>query len=86
MIDADGKINQNALKIRITDNYLEALSRIYNEVKVLGLPGGRGGSSVSESGNPLSAETLATAMVLSNHISGKSGGSGQLSSAEVQTL
>ena len=71
MIDADGKINQNALKIRITDNYLEALSRIYNEVKVLGLPGGRGGASVNESGNPLSAETLATAMVLSNHISGK---------------
>jgi len=40
MIDEDGQVNQNALKIRITDNYLEALGKIYSEVKVLGLPGG----------------------------------------------
>jgi len=29
MLDADGKPNQNALKIRITDAYLDALSKIY---------------------------------------------------------
>ena len=37
MIDENGNVNQNALKLRITDNYLETLSRIYSEVKIVGL-------------------------------------------------
>ena len=62
MIDDKGNINQNALKIRITDNYLETLSKIYKEVKIVGLPSGSG--AASDSSNPLSAENIATAMVM----------------------
>ena len=40
MIDENGKMNQNALKIRITENYLDTLGRIYNEVKIVSLPSG----------------------------------------------
>jgi len=38
MIDDDGATNKNALKIRITDAYLEALKKIYKEVRIVGLP------------------------------------------------
>ena len=62
MIDDNGNINQNALKIRITENYLDTLSKIYKEVKIVGLPSSSGTSS--DSSNPLSAENIATAMVM----------------------
>ena len=38
MIDDEGKTNKNALKIRITDAYLEALKKIYSQVQIVGLP------------------------------------------------
>ena len=62
MIDDNGNINQNALKIRITENYLDTLSKIYKEVKIVGLPSSSG--AASDSSNPLSAENIATAMVM----------------------
>ena len=68
MIDENGNVNQNALKLRITDNYLETLSRIYSEVKIVGLPES---NSSNDSSNPLSPENIATAMVLFKHITGK---------------
>lgn len=71
MIDENGKVNENALKIRITDNYIDTLSQIYKEVKIVGLPGSAGASSSSSAnGNAMSAETLATAMVMFNHVGG----------------
>ena len=62
MIDENGNINQNALRIRITENYLDTISKIYKEVKIVGLPSGTG--AVNDSSNPLSAENIATAMVM----------------------
>lgn len=64
MIDENGRMNQNALKIRITDNYLETLTKIYSEVKIVGLPSNSGSNGGSDSNNPLSAENIATAMVM----------------------
>jgi hypothetical protein len=40
MVDEFGQVNSNALKVRITESYLDALSKIYGEVKIVGLPGG----------------------------------------------
>ena len=61
MIDENGRMNQNALKIRITEQYLDTLGRIYSEAKIVGLPPSNGSS---DSNNPLSAENIATAMVM----------------------
>ena len=72
MINEEGKVNQNALRILITDKYLDTLSKIYKEVKIVGLPGSAASGS-SSNGNPLSAENLATAMVMYNHVGGKDG-------------
>ena len=69
MIDENGKMNQNALKIRITENYLDTLGRIYKEVKIVSLPSGN--SSQSDSSNPLSAENIATAMIMFKQVTGK---------------
>ena len=54
------------MKLRLTDTYLQTLNRVYKEVKLVGLP--RGGGSDASGG--MNAETLATAIVLSKHISG----------------
>ena len=81
MIDENGNVNQNALKLRITDNYLETLSRIYSEVKIVGLPE----PSASSDSNPLSAENIATAMVLFKQITGKDS-IGQMSAADIQGI
>lgn len=59
MIDEQGEVQANALKLRITDQYLEALDKIYNEVKLVGLP-----QSGSEGGQ---VDNLATALVLIKH-------------------
>ena len=82
MIDENGNVNQNALKLRITDNYLETLSRIYSEVKIVGLPEP---SASGDSSNPLSPENIATAMVLFKQITGKDN-IGQMSAADIQGI
>ena len=82
MIDENGNVNQNALKLRITDNYLETLSRIYSEVKIVGLPEP---SASGDSSNPLSPENIATAMVLFKQITGKDN-IGQMSASDIQGI
>ena len=82
MIDENGNVNQNALKLRITDNYLETLSRIYSEVKIVGLPEP---SASGDSSNPLSPENIATAMVLFKQITGKDK-IGQMSASDIQGI
>jgi len=72
MLDVNGKPNQNALKIRITDAYLDTLSQIYDKVKIVGIPGG---SQAGGNSNPLSAENIATAMVMFKQVNSGSGGS-----------
>ena len=62
-------MNRNALRLRLTDAYLDTLSKVYEEVKLVGLP--RSGASGSDSG--MNAEALATAIVLSNHVGGVGG-------------
>jgi len=79
MIDAQGNVNSNALKVRITESYLDALSKIYGEVKIVGLPGGQSEGG-ADSSNPLSVENIATAMVMYQHVIGGKGGTGPLSS------
>ena len=74
----DGSVNKNALRLRLTDAYLDTLKKVYQEVKLVGLPRSGGGSG-SEGG--MSAEALATAIVLSNHIGGTAGGSGSTGDA-----
>ena len=81
-MDENGNVNQNALKLRITDNYLETLSRIYSEVKIVGLPEP---SANGDSSNPLSAENIATAMVLFKQITGKDN-IGQMSAADIHGI
>ena len=86
MLDVSGQVNSNALKVRITEQYLETLSKIYKEVKLVGLPSG---SSSASSGNkdPLSAESIATAMVMFQHLGNSKGGPGSaLSSQELSSL
>ena len=68
MVDESGKMNVNALRIRITDSYVETLSRIYDEVKLVGIPAQASGAGSADSGNPLSTENLATAMVMLKHV------------------
>ena len=80
MIDDNGNINQNALKIRITENYLDTLSKIYKEVKIVGLPSNSGGAN--DSSNPLSAENIATAMVMFKQVTGKES-IGELSTSDI---
>ena len=70
LISDDGRVNANAMKLRLTDTYLETLNRVYSEVKLVGLP--KGGAAGDASGG-MNAETLATAIVLSKHISGGAG-------------
>ena len=70
MVDENGRMNQNALKIRITDVYLETLAKIYSEVKIVGLPSNSGNNGGSDSNNPLSAENIATAMVMFKQVTG----------------
>ena len=82
MIDENGNVNQNALKLRITDNYLETLSRIYSEVKIVGLPEP---SASGDSSNPLSPENIATAMVLFKQITGKDS-IGQMSASDIHGI
>ena len=72
MLTQDGSVNKNALRLRLTDAYLDTLKKVYQEVKLVGLPRSGGGSG-SDGG--MSAEALATAIVLSNHIGGTTGGS-----------
>lgn len=81
MIDENGEVNSNALKVRITEQYLDTLSKIYKEVKLVGLPAGSGSSG----DGPLSAENIATAMVMFQHVSQK-GGSGSISSQDLSHL
>lgn len=85
MIDEDGATNKNALKIRITDAYLEALKKIYKEVKIVGLP--CGGNQEASSSNALSPENMATAMVMYKQIIGGGQiGGGDMSSADISAL
>ena len=83
MLDADGKPNQNALKIRITDAYLDALSKIYEQVKIVGIPSNKQGGG--DSSNPMSAENIATAMVMFKQVSGSNGG-GDFSKTELSSM
>lgn len=62
-------MNRNALRLRLTDAYLDTLKKVYQTVKLVGLP--RSGSGGSDGG--MSAEALATAIVLSNHLGGATG-------------
>lgn len=81
MVDEKGRVNQNALKMRITDNYLDALTKIYKEVKIVGLPSSaKGGSSSSD---PLSAENIATALALFKHVTGKDLGTQELNAGDI---
>lgn len=84
MIDEHGKVNQNALQMKITDNYLDTISRVYKEVKIVGLPSSSGGGSGS--GDPLSAENIATALALYKHVTGKDLGNGELSAGDIHTI
>ena len=81
MIDENGNINQNALKIRITENYLDTISNIYKEVKIVGLPESNG----SDSSNPLSPENIATAMIMFKQVTGKES-IGDLSTSDIQNI
>ena len=63
MIDSEGHTNKNALKIRITDAYLEALKKIYGEVKIIGLPNSIESTSGRQD-SPLTPENIATALVM----------------------
>ena len=86
MVDEKGVVNSNALKVRITDNYLDALRKIYHEVKIVGLPTSKfGGTGTSDT---LSPENIATAMVMYQHVMGGKGGSsgGSLSPDDVTIL
>lgn len=89
MIDSKGQVNSNALKIRITEDYLHALSKIYKEVKIVGLPSSvekaAGGSG---SGESLSPENIATAMVMFQHVSGGGKGfsGGPLSPGDISSV
>lgn len=85
MVDENGQVNSNALKVRITEQYLDTLSKIYKEVKLVGLPAGGGSSSGSGSEGSLSAENIATAMVMFQHVS-QNGGSGSMSSQDLSNL
>jgi len=69
-VDENGNVNRNALRLRLTDTYLDTLKKVYSEVKLVGLPSA---SSKGGSGG-LEAEALATAIVLSNHVGGATGG------------
>ena len=71
ILDAKGKLNENALKLRLTEQYLVALGDIYKEAKIVGLP-----ESSEESGsgqNPFATENVATAIALYKHIMGPGG-------------
>ena len=83
MIDSNGNINTNALKIRITENYLDTVSKIYKEVKIVGLPSSSGGAN--DSSNPLSPENIATAMIMFKQVTGKEN-IGELSTSDIQNI
>ena len=83
MIDANGNINTNALKIRITENYLDTVSKIYKEVKIVGLPSSSGAGN--DSSNPLSPENIATAMIMFKQVTGKDN-MGELSTSDIQNI
>jgi len=78
MIDENGVMNQNALKISITQKYLDTLSRIYAEVKIVGLPS----DANSDPSNPLSPENIATAMIMFKQVTGKDS-IGELSASDI---
>ena len=84
MVDETGHVNQNALKMRITDNYLQTLNKIFKEVKIVGLPSSKGGSSSSS--DPLSPENIATALALFKHVTGKDISSEGLSAQDVHGI
>ena len=54
----------------MTESYLDALRKIYNEVKIVGLPQSSGSASKSD---PLGPENIATAMVMYQHVMGGGG-------------
>ena len=66
----------------MTESYLDALRKIYNEVKIVGLPQSSGSSSKSD---PLGPENIATAMVMYQHVMG-GGGNQSLSNQDVKSL
>jgi len=61
--------NQNALKLRITTEYLRTLQDIYKNVKIVGLPENMEGGS---QGNDLTRE-LIKAMIVAKETVGASG-------------
>lgn len=84
MLDDEGNVNEAAMKIRITDKYIEALSKIYSEAKLISLPSLDGASEGYSSG--MNTQSLATAMVLFQHLGGKPSGKAELNSDELQSI
>lgn len=82
LLNDRGVLNDNALKLRLTEQYLSTLGEVYKEAKIVGLPESTPGSN----GNPFSTENVATSIALYKHIMGSGAAGVDMSAADIQKM
>ena len=65
----NGSLSEEALRLRLSEQYVKALHEIYHEANIITLPANEGGSQ----GSGINASTVATTFALYKQILGSEG-------------